>query len=143
MKQMIKTIALAALVATHPLYGADDADNTDQTQKAAVQKEAPSFWESIRKKIETFTPKKKLTSTNAVGGVRGAQVDTDDLYWKGEAIITEIDVAELELFKNALTLFEAGNKKDATNAFEQFIGEYPKSTLAADAKEALGILQTQ
>ena len=45
--------------------------------------ETPRFWGSLHQKIETMTPKKKLAVTIAVGGVRGALVEADDLYWKG------------------------------------------------------------
>ena len=41
---------------------------------AALQAEekSTSFWDAMRKKIETIAPKKQLGATTAVGGVRGA-----------------------------------------------------------------------
>ena len=137
MKQIITALTLAIVFTFHPLF----AEEVTTPPASTAEQQPTSFWDNIRKKIETFTPKKKLTATTAVGGVRGAQIESDDLYWKGEAKPVEIDAAELDSFKNALTLFEAENTKDAILAFEKFVSDYPESKLIADAKEALKQLQ--
>jgi len=99
-----------------------------------------SLWERLRKKIELLTPKKKLTTTTAAGGVRGSLADADDVYWKGEAKPVTIDEAELAAFGAAVALADEGKIEDAQLAFARFIKQYPDSTLRADAVAALAQL---
>lgn len=136
MQKIISTLFIGALLCVQPLYAAEESG-----QKVSKQKEeATSLWDSLRKKIETLTPKKKLSATTAVGGVRGALVETEDLYWKGERTIEEINPKELKDFDNALVLYEAGNSDGAKNAFGKFVTDYPESILVSDANKALGHL---
>lgn len=107
----------------------------------AAAPESTSFWGSLRQKIETMTPKKKLAVTTAVGGVRGELMEAEDLYWKGRSEDDETLGVELEDFNNALVLFESGNAEGAQNAFRKFVEEYPESSLLGDAREALVMLQ--
>jgi TolA-binding protein len=100
-----------------------------------------SLWERLRKKIETFTPQKKIGATNAVGGVRGAPSDANDIYWKGEATHETIEAEELNAFKKAMDLGAAGETKQAHDAFAEFIKTYPNSSLRKDADQALATLQ--
>jgi TolA-binding protein len=108
----------------------------------AIAADAPtmSLWERLRKKIEMLTPQKKMTVTNAVGGVRGAASDANDLYWKGEMTQKTIDEDELIAFQKAMNLVEAGNKTEAHLAFEAFIKMHPESVLRKDAEQALAEL---
>lgn len=99
-----------------------------------------SLWERLRKKIELLTPKKKLTTTTAAGGVRGSLADADDVYWKGEAKPVAIDETELAAFSEAIALVDAGNTADAQAAFAQFLKQYPDSALRTDAEAALAQL---
>jgi TolA-binding protein len=99
-----------------------------------------SLWDRLRKKIESFTPQKKIGVTNAVGGVRGAPSDAHDIYWKGEASNETIDADELEAFKKAMDFAAAGEKKQANSAFAEFIKEHPESPLRKDAVQALAEL---
>lgn len=137
MQKIISTLFIGALLCVQPLYA-----NEESGQKGGGQKEseATSLWDSLRKKIETFTPKKKLSATTAVGGVRGALVESEDLYWKGERIAEEINPKELKDFDNALVLYEAGNSDGAKNAFGKFVTDYPESILVSDANKALELL---
>jgi len=80
-----------------------------------------SLWERLRKKIELLTPKKKLTTTTAAGGVRGSLADADDVYWKGEAKPVIIDEAELAAFGAAVALAGEGTTNSAPVAFARFI----------------------
>jgi len=100
-------------------------------------KPSPSLWENLRKKIETFTPQKKIGASNAVGGVRGAPGDANDIYWKSEAGKESIDEAELLAFKKATDLAASGESKQASAAFSEFIRSYPGSPLRKDADQAL------
>jgi TolA-binding protein len=104
---------------------------------AGDQGDTMSFWERLRSKLESFTPQKKVTATNATGGVRGAAMESEDVYWKNDASAQTIDSDELEAFKKAMALIDSGNKKQAQAAFSEFIKKYPDSTLRKDADQAL------
>lgn len=127
MKKLIALFVLAGVVLAAPAYSADD-------------NQGGSLWERLRKKIELLTPKKKITTTTAVGGVRGAQADADDVYWKGEANQT-IDADELAAFKKGLSLADTGDLTGAQAAFADFEKKYPDSRLREDAEAALALLQ--
>jgi TolA-binding protein len=104
---------------------------------------SPGFWEMLRMKIEQFTPQTKLATTTAVGGVRGAPVAANDLYWKGEAKPATIDADELAAFQNAMSLVDAGKKTEAEAAFSNFSKKYPDSPLRKDADQALAQLRSR
>ena len=97
------------------------------------------LFDGFRKKIEVLTPKKKLQTTTAVGGVRGAQADAGELYWKGEAMDAGIDAEELAAFEESLTQAEAGNKTQARKGLNEFIRNYPQSQLRGDAEQMLSL----
>ncbi|GAB3488456.1 hypothetical protein GCM10027399_03230 [Curvibacter fontanus] len=98
------------------------------------------FWERLRMKVEQMTPQKKLASTTAVGGVRGAAVEAGDVYWKGEAKPQSIDSDELTAFQKAMALVESDQKDQAQAAFTEFAKTYPNSPLKADADQAMARL---
>ena len=132
--KMVVSVLLLAFVSANPVYGAD-------------AKQGASLWERLRFKIERLTPKKKITTTTAVGGVRGSQVVADDVYWKSEANTnTEtkagvIDDDELASFKKALGLVDAGDVAGAQTGFAEFLKQHPDSPLRKDAEMALQQLQ--
>jgi hypothetical protein len=107
----------------------------------AADDNSSGLFDSLRKKIEQLTPKKKLQTTNAVGGVRGAQADADELYWKGEKKEQSIDADELAAFEEALNQAEAGNKTGAEKMLKDFLKKYPQSQLKPDAEQALALLK--
>lgn len=123
---MLFFVVMSAFTAA-TIYAADNAGST-------------SLWERLRKKIESFTPQKKIGATNAVGGVRGAPSDASDIYWKGEAGKDSIDADELNAFKKAMELATAGETKQAHAAFSDFIKNHPDSSLRKDADQALAAL---
>jgi TolA-binding protein len=129
MKRLVALLVLLGVVLATPCYAASAGSE-------------PSLWERLRKKIETMTPKKKLSTTTAAGGVRGSLADADDVYWKGEAKPQVIDEEELAAFKKAIALVDAGNSKDAQAAFTDFIKDHPESALHGDAEAALDLLKT-
>lgn len=129
MKKLIAMFVAAGLLAGSPAFGADD-------------KTGGSLWDSLRKKIEWLTPKKKISTTTAVGGVRGSQADAEEVYWKGEAKANPIDEVELDAFKKAVALVDAGNMAGAQTAFGDFVKKFPESRLKADAEAALAQLQS-
>lgn len=101
-----------------------------------------SWWDSLRKKIETMTPKKKLSTTTAAGGVRGSLADAEDVYWKGDKAGHAVDADELAAFKQAMDMVGAGKQVEARDAFAAFVKQYPDSSLRTDAEAALAQLQT-
>ncbi len=129
MKKLIALFVLLGVALSVPSY-------------AAGTSKEPSMWESLRKKIEGMTPKKKLSTTTAAGGVRGSLADADDVYWKGEAKSQAIDSEELSAFKKAIALVDAGKAADAQTAFSDFIKQHPDSVLRGDAEAALTQLQS-
>ncbi|MBI5891976.1 MAG: hypothetical protein HZB47_15120 [Nitrosomonadales bacterium] len=128
MKKLIALLVLLGVVFAAPAYSADE--KTDG-----------SLWERLRKKIELLTPKKKISTTTAVGGVRGSQADADDVYWKGEAKAQPVDADELAAFKKAMSLVDAGDMAGAQAAFSEFLKKHPDSRLREDAEQALALLQ--
>ena len=130
MKKMI-AIALLGAVLAAPAYSADD------------KQDGGSLWERLRRKIELLTPRKKITTTTAVGGVRGSLADADDVYWKGEANTQPVDEEELAAFKKALALYDAGDMPGAQAGFADFVKNHPDSRLRPDAEQALAQLQAK
>jgi TolA-binding protein len=128
MKKLIALLVLLGVVLAAPAYSADDY-------------QGGSLWERLRKKIELLTPKKKISTTTAVGGVRGSQADADDVYWKGEANTQPIDADELAAFKKAVSLVDAGDMAGAQAGFADFLKRHPDSRLREDAEMALAQLQ--
>jgi hypothetical protein len=129
MKKLIALFVLLGVVLATPVYSADDKPDSN------------SWWESLRRKIEMLTPRKKITTTTAVGGVRGSQADADDVYWKGEVKAQPVDAKELAAFKKAVSLFDAGDIAGAQGAFSDFLKKHPDSSLRKDAEQALALLQ--
>jgi TolA-binding protein len=122
-------IMLLGLCLISPMLYADDS--------------SPGFWEMLRMKIEQLTPQTKLSTTTAVGGVRGAPAEANDLYWKGEAKPATIDADELAAFQKAMSLVDAGKKTEAQSAFSDFSKKYPDSPLRKDADQALAQLRSK
>ena len=103
-----------------------------------VDEKKVSLWEVIRTKIEKVTPQKKPSVTTAVGGVRGSKSETGkELHWKGEASEPVVEAMELESFEGALIEAETGNFVQARLLFENFVTDFPDSSLKNDALGAL------
>ncbi|GAB4127093.1 MAG: hypothetical protein Fur0040_09930 [Sideroxydans sp.] len=124
MKKLLILLTMVGMTASMPGLAADS-----------------SWWDSLRKKIETMTPKKKLSTTTAAGGVRGSLADAEDVYWKGENGGHAVDADELAAFKQAMDMVGGGKQAEARDAFAAFIKQYPASSLKADAEAALAQLQ--
>lgn len=130
MKKIIALLLLAAMALGSPMLHA--AEKNDASL---------GFWEKLRAKIEQMAPQKKLSATTAVGGVRGAKVAADDVYWKGEKSAQVVDADELDAFKTAMALAAAGDLVKAQAAFTEFIAKNPESPLRKDADQALAVLK--
>ncbi|WP_138922563.1 hypothetical protein [Hylemonella gracilis] len=101
------------------------------------------FLEKLRMKVEQLTPQKQVSTSTAVGGVRGSAVAAADVYWKGEAKPQTIDAAELEAFQKGVALAESDQKVQARAVFAEFAKTYPESILKADAEEFMRHLAEQ
>lgn len=130
MKRLIALFVFLGVVLAAPAYSVEE-------------KQDGSLWERLRKKIELLTPRKKLATTTAVGGVRGAQADADEVYWKGQASPQSIDSDELSAFKKAISLADSGDTAGAQTAFADFLKKHPDSRLREDAEQALAQLQSK
>ena len=130
MKKLIALLVLLGVIFAVPAYSADDNQGV-------------SFWERLRMKIEMLTPRKKIATTTAVGGVRGSQADAEEVYWKGEASTQPIDSDELAAFKKAVSLVDAGDTAGAQASFADFVKKHPDSSLRGDAESALAQLQSK
>lgn len=128
MKKLIALLMLLGVIFAAPAYSADDNQGV-------------SFWERLRMKIEMLTPRKKIATTTAVGGVRGSQADAEEVYWKGEASAQPVDSDELVAFKKAVSLVDAGDMAGAQASFADFVKKHPDSSLRSDAESALAQLQ--
>jgi TolA-binding protein len=131
MKKIIALLLVTGFAAfTQPIFAADKAVKAEHTL---------TFWEKLRKKLNMFTPQKKLEATTAVGGVRGAQTEANDVYWKGEAD-QMINAEELAAFKKGVEFADGGELAKAQMAFTDFIKTHPNSPLRRDADMALAQL---
>lgn len=128
MKKLMMLSLLALTLGSQMLYAGE---------KSGVA----SFWDRLRSKIESLAPQKRVTATNATGGVRGAAVSSEDIYWKGDASAQTIAAEELDAFKAAMKLAETDGVPQAQAAFAAFIKKYPGSPLRKDAEQALAFLQ--
>lgn len=126
MRKILTVLMMVALISTSCALQAEEKSS--------------AFWDGLRKKIETMTPKKQLGATTAVGGVRGAPSDANDYYWKGETQGNQVDTQELSAFTKAFELGASGNLAQAQQAFQWFIKSYPDSSLRKDADKALVVL---
>lgn len=130
MKKLIALLVLLGVMFAAPAYSADD-------------NQGMSFWERLRMKIEMLTPRKKIATTTAVGGVRGSMADAEEVYWKGETSTQPIDGDELAAFKKAVSLVDTGDMAGAQASFADFVKKHPDSRLRPDAESALAQLQAK
>lgn len=138
MKKITMLFLLGLVLGSQTLYAAEKGDSKQKAAEKGDSKQ--SFWHKLRIKIESMTPQKKTSVTTATGGVRGAPVSTEEMYWKNEATGQMIAAEELETFKNAMKLADSDDKAQAHAAFAEFIKKYPGSSLRKDADQALALL---
>lgn len=127
MKKLTMLLLIGLTLGSQALYAEEQGSSTQ------------SFWDMLRSKLEMFTPQKRVSATNATGGVRGAAVASEDVYWKDEATGQTIDADELDAFKKGVKLVETGDKAQARSAFADFIKKYPDSSLRKDADQAMAL----
>jgi TolA-binding protein len=133
MKKIIALLLVTGFAACSQSVFAADKVAAEKTERSLT------IWEKLRKKINMFTPQKKLEATTAVGGVRGAQTESNDVYWKGEAN-QMINAEEYAAFKKGIDFADVGDMKQAQTAFADFVKMHPDSSLRKDADQALAML---
>ncbi len=126
MKKHMAIISIVVLVFCVSVHAGEDETS------------GPGFWKGLLMKIGQFAPKKKLSVTTSVAGVRAAGTDDGDaLYWKSENKQIVVTEEELTLFKAAVNKAMEGDKITALKMFERFSITYPDSPLGLDAKKAI------
>ncbi len=105
----------------------------------------PSWFKELQKKIDIISPRKSLTVSTGVAGVRGAKDDSNKskLYWKGKKGEEPVTEEELKEFKEGLALVEAGKNPEAIHDFEEFLKQHPDSSLVPDANKSLNLLKAE
>lgn len=126
MRKHVAIISILVLIFCVTVYAADD------------QASGQGFWKGLLKKVGQFIPKKKLSVTTSVAGVRAAGSDEGEtLYWKDENKQVVVTDEELTLFKTAVNKAMEGDKATALKMFERFSNTYPDSPLSVDAIKAV------
>ena len=102
------------------------------------------FWTGLQGKLQKLTPTRKSTAVTAVGGVRGAKSgEVADLYWKGQEKRVQVGEDELEKFNLAVETRVKGDNAQARKHFEDFLRDYPQSSLRPEAQQAVEKLQAE
>ncbi len=114
-------------------------------EEAAKKESGFSEWlKSMQQKVSLLVPKKSVSLSTSVAGVRGAKEDTHaKLYWKGKKGEEAINEEELAGFKEGLDRAAKGDTSGAIHAFDEFLKMYPDSALVPDAKKALDMAKLQ
>lgn len=104
----------------------------------AAEKRQEQWMKSVASKLGVASAKDKKATRTSVAGVKGAEEKSDEeLYWKK----LKVSENEAKAMKNALLLAQDGKNKEAIEALEKFLKDYPKSPLARDAKEGIKALK--
>jgi TolA-binding protein len=88
---------------------------------------------------------RRQSQTVAVAAVRGSKAEgpaARQLYWKGREKSAAVSQAQLDAFKAAVALAEAGKKDDAQKSLTDFLAAYPQSPMKAEAEKTLALLGT-
>jgi TolA-binding protein len=104
-----------------------------------------SWFKELQKKIDIISPRKNLSVSTGVAGVRGAKDESgkNKLYWKGKESEAPVTEAELTEFKEGLAYAEAGKNAEAVHEFEEFLMQHPDCALVPDAKKSLDMLKAE
>jgi len=114
-------------------------------EEAAKKESGFSEWlKSMQQKVNQLVPKKSVSMSTGVAGVRGAKEDTHaKLYWKGKKGEETVNEEELAEFKAGLDLAAKGDTAGAIHEFDEFLKVYPDSALVPDVKKALDMAKLQ
>jgi hypothetical protein len=113
------------------------------TALGAQEKKKEPFWNLLQGKVQKLAPRKKNTAPAAVAGIKGSKNDRADIYWKGKEKKVDIDEDELTKFTLAMEYQEKGDKALALKHFNDFLREYPNSSLHGEGVQAVQLLKTE
>jgi hypothetical protein len=100
------------------------------------------FWDKLQSKLDKVSPSKKISTTTAVGGVRGAKNDdASDIYWKGRDKTLDMNDEELAKFTLALESRRKGENEIAIKQFEEFLELYPQSQFRVEGLQAIEMIR--
>ena len=100
------------------------------------------FWDKLQSKLDKVTPSKKISTTTAVGGVRGTKNDdASDIYWKGRDKALNMNDEELAKFTLALESRRKGENALALKQFEEFLELYPQSQFRVEGLQAVEMIR--
>lgn len=94
---------------------------------------------SVVHKIGVFKAKKKDKVVSSVAGVKGAEDEGDEVYWKKWDVTDE----ETDAFDAAVKHAQEGHMDEAVKGLEAFLADYPESPLVADAKDGIEALTAE
>lgn len=114
-------------------------------EEPAKKESGFSEWlKSMQQKVNQLVPKKSVSLSTGVAGVRGAKEDSPaKLYWKGKQGDETINEEELAEFKEGLDRAAKGDTSGAIHEFDEFLKLYPDSPLVPDVKKALDMAKLQ
>jgi TolA-binding protein len=114
-------------------------------EEPAKKESGFSEWlKSMQQKVNQLVPKKSVSMSTGVAGVRGAKEDSHaKLYWKGKKGDETINEEELAEFKEGLDRAAKGDTSGAIHEFDEFLKLYPDSPLVPDVKKALDMAKLQ
>ena len=85
---------------------------------------------------------KRRNQLTAAASVRGAKQDEGGkLYWKGRKKSQAVSVEELDAFRRAVDLAQAGKSAEAQEGLEALLTAHPGSPLEEDARKTLALLK--
>ena len=121
-------LVLAAL-----LCALSPAPASAQQEASAVKDLLGGLWARLRAATPRSTPPAPAASVTA--GLRGAEATESELkpYWKGDREQDPSSRTERLALESAQALADAGKFAEAARAFEAFLQESPRSTLAPNA----------
>jgi TolA-binding protein len=102
-------------------------------QSSGIKDMLGSLWGRLR----AATPRSGSTAptTTVTAGLRGSEATESELkpYWRGDRENDAGSVAERKALEGAQALADSGKFAEAAKAYDEFLKQYPRSPLAANA----------
>lgn len=107
------------------------------------KKQGITLWlKGLQQKIAQIKPKREVSLSTGVAGVRGAREDSQaNLYWKGKKGDEAVSENELREFQEIVGFLERDEKTEAVRECEEFMKEFPDSALIPDVKKTLDLVK--
>ena len=107
------------------------------------KKQGITLWlRGLQQKIAQIKPKREVSLSTGVAGVRGAREDSQaKLYWKGKKGDEAVSEDELKEFKEIVGYLEKEDRAGAIHECEEFMKQHPDSALIPDVKKTLDLVR--